>query len=149
MAGAAIVGAPTFHRLDDGSTRISVEVDRKTDVAESRAQGRLVYRIRAAFVAERVNRLPLVTGYFATPVDRAQLTQDGPDVDLVIDLREGTTPAHRVVETPRGIVLQVDFPRVASADKAFEAPKDSSRERARRRSSTQTLGGGNHDDDNH
>ncbi|MFT3768337.1 MAG: hypothetical protein QM820_23045 [Minicystis sp.] len=146
--GAPIVGAPNFFRLDDGLTRISVEVSAKTDVAEGRAQGRLTYRIRAAFVAERVNLLPLLTGWFHTPVDRAQLSQDGQDVILTIDLRDAATPAvHRVVETPRGIVLQVDFPPVAGADKAAE-PQESSRERAKRRTSTQTLSGGNerHDD---
>ena len=137
-AGAPIVAAPTFHRLADGSTRISVEVGAKVDVGASHPQGRLVFRLKNAFVIERVNLLPMITTYFATPVGRAQLVTSGPDIDLVIDLRETTTPAHRVVETPRGIVLQVDFPRVAPPDGRDHA--DSSHARAKRRSTTQSLG---------
>jgi hypothetical protein len=141
--GAPIVNAPTFHRLDDGSTRVSVEVSSRVDITEAHAQGRLIYRIKGAYVANRVNALPLLTGFFATPVDRAQLNPDGPDVDLVIDLRGATTPAFRVVETPRGIVMQIDFPRVAGADKSFaEAQEGGSREHAKRRTQTQTLSGG-------
>lgn len=139
--GAPIVAAPTFHKLDDGSTRIAVEVGTKVDVGTNHPQGRLVFRLKNAFVLEPVNLLPVITTYFATPVDRAQLAQVGPDVDLVIDLREGTTPTHRVVETPRGIVLQVDFPRVARADNnGTELPGDSSGVRAKRRASGQSLG---------
>lgn len=140
-AGAPIAGPVSFFRLDDGSTRVSVEVTRKVDVAEGHAEGRLLFRMRGAFIPLRTNRLPLLTGYFPTPVDRAQLVQDGPDVELVIELREATAPTHRVVETPRGIVLQVDFPRVAAADHAFDAPPDNAgRERAKRRTKTQSLG---------
>lgn len=138
--GAPIVAAPTFHRLDDGSTRISVEVGTKVDVSTNHPQGRLVFRMKNAFVLEPVNLLPVITTYFATPVDRAQLAQVGPDVDLVIDLRESTTPTHRVLETPRGIVLQVDFPRVARADNGADAPGESSSARAKRRASGQSLG---------
>ncbi len=66
---------------------------------------------------QRTNQLPLLTGFFATPVDRVQLAQTGPDVELIIDLREDTQFVQRVVETPRGIVLQVDFPPVVSPDR--------------------------------
>ena len=146
-----IAGGAAFFRLDDGSTRVSVEVSEKVDVAESRAQGRLVYRLKGVFIPERTNQLPLMTGYFATPVDRAQLVQDGADIELVIDLRDTTTPTYRVVETPRGMVLQVDFPKVAAAERSFEAPQEQGRERAKRRQHTQSLGtdhaeGGSGDD---
>jgi hypothetical protein len=138
--GAPIAGGAAFYRLDDGSTRVSVEVSEKVPVAENRAQGRLIYRLKGVFIPERTNTLPLVTGYFATPVDRAQLVQDGADVELVIDLRDATAPTHRVVETSRGMVLQVDFPKVA-AERAFEVPQDNAgRDRAKRRTETQSLG---------
>jgi hypothetical protein len=142
MDGSPIASAPSFIRLDDGATRVELEVSSRVDVAENKARGRVVYRLRGAQVGERTNQLPLLTGFFSTPVDRMQLVQQGPDVDLVIDLREASDPTQRVVETPRGIVLQVDFPRSVSFEKHKEAvPDTTSRERARRRNSTQTLGG--------
>jgi hypothetical protein len=145
--GTPIAGGAAFYRLDDGSTRVSVEVSEKVDVAENRAQGRLIYRLRGVFIPERTNTLPLLTGYFATPVDRAQLVQDGPDVELVIDLRDATAPTHRVVETSRGMVLQVDFPRIAAREHSFDAPPDNGgRERAKRRTTTQSLGTDHHED---
>lgn len=140
LEGLPVANAPTFFRLDDGSTRVSVECEAKVDLSEHHAQGRLVYRLKGARVMQRTNQLPLLTGWFATPVERAQLVQNGPDVDLVIELREATTPAFRAVETPRGIVIQVDFPKtVAAAERAANRP-ESSRERASRRATTQTLG---------
>jgi hypothetical protein len=142
--GLPLASAPSFLRLDDGVTRVELEVSARVDVAENKAQGRIVYRLRGAQVGERTNQLPLPTGFFSTPVDRMQLIQQGPDVDLVIDLREASEPVQRVVETPRGIVLQVDFPKSVGFDRRHDqppAPDTTSRERARRRSSTQTLGG--------
>lgn len=142
--GSPIATAPSFLRLDDGVTRVELEVSSRVDVAENKARGRVVYRLRGAQVGERTNQLPLLTGFFSTPVDRMQLVQQGTDVDLVIDLREASEPTLRVVETPRGIVLQVDFPRSTGFEKRSEQTQGSdptSRERARRRTSAQTLGG--------
>jgi hypothetical protein len=147
LEGLPIANAPAFFRLDDGSTRISVECEAKVDIGEHHAQGRLVYRLKGARVMQRTNQLPLVTSWFATPVERAQLVQNGNDVDLVIELREATTPAFRAVETPRGIVIQVDFPKsVAAAERAANRP-ETSRERASRRATTQTLGTDRRSDD--
>ena len=112
-AGTPIATSPGFSRLEDGKTRIWVEVSRNVDVAENRSPGRVVYRLRGAAVLQRSDQLPLQTGFFSTPVDRVQIVPDGGDVDLVITLREDAVPSYRVVETPRGIVLQVDFPRSA------------------------------------
>ena len=141
--GSPIATAPSFLRLDDGVTRVELEVSSRVDIAENKAQGRIVYRLKGAQVGERTNQLPLLTGFFSTPVDRMQLVQQGPDVDLVIDLREVSEPTQHVVETPRGIVLQVDFPRSTGFEKRHDpqTPDTTSRERARRRTSTQTLGG--------
>jgi hypothetical protein len=113
--GTPIASSPSFSRFEDGTSRIWLEVSRKVDVAENKAQGRLVYRIRGAAVVQRTNQLPLLMGFFSTPVERAQLVSDGSNVDLIIDLREQTEATYRVVETPRGMVLQVDFPRSAGA----------------------------------
>jgi hypothetical protein len=136
--GVPIVSAPTFHRLPNDSTRIALEVDSKVEIVESHPRGRLVYRLKGAFVPERVNRLPLVTGWFSTPVSHAHVEQVGPDVDLVIELREATAPTYKVVETPRGIVLEVDFPRTSTREREPGPPGNESADRARRR---RRLGG--------
>jgi hypothetical protein len=136
-AGAPVASSPTFQRLDDGSSRIWVEVSSKVDVTENKAQGRLVYRLRGAFAPGATSQLPLVTGWFSTPVDRAHVVQQGPDVDLVIELRRPSESTQRVIETPRGMVLQVDFPRVPGDDTPGAAPE---RERSRRGMDSKTLG---------
>ncbi len=118
--GTPIASSPGFARLDDGTSRIWVEVTRKVEVLESKTPGRVVYRLRGTAVLQRTNQLPLLTGFFATPVDRVQLAQQGPDLDLIIELREVTDLTHRVVETPRGMVLQIDFPKSTSASVANE-----------------------------
>jgi hypothetical protein len=71
---------------------------------------------------QRTNELPLITAYFNTPVERVQMVQEGPDVDVVISLRETTEVTSRVIETPRGIVLWVDFPKSASFDRERDDP---------------------------
>lgn len=139
-AGTPIATSPGFSRLEDGKTRIWVEVSRNVDVAEIRSPGRVVYRLRGAAVLQRSDQLPLQTGYFATPVDRVQIVPDGGDVDLVIALREDLVPSYRVIETPRGIVLQVDFPRSVNFAR-IEAPAapEPSRPPAKRSPTTHTL----------
>lgn len=115
---------PGFKMLDAGS-RVMVEVSRKVDVTEMKAQGRIVYRLRGVATPTRTNRLPLLTGYFPTPVSRVQLVDQGDDVDLVIDLRQATEVTHRVLDTRNGMVLQVDFPKIAAAaapQKVEDAP---------------------------
>ena len=143
LNGSPLATAPSFNRLEDGATRIALEVSSRVEVAENKAQGRIVYRLKGAQVGERTNQLPLLTGFFTTPVERMQLVQQGPDVDLVIDLREASEPVQRIVETPRGIVLQIDFPRSVSFEKKGAEPvaDTTSRDRAKRRNATQTIRG--------
>src|SRR4051794_4720048 len=93
-SGAPVATSPGFYRLDGGSTRVVVEVNRKVDISENRAQGRIVYRIRGTEVLQHNSGLPLLTGFISTPVDRVQLVQQGPDLDLVIDLRQASEVAH-------------------------------------------------------
>ncbi|MCC6556810.1 MAG: hypothetical protein IT372_27965 [Polyangiaceae bacterium] len=100
---------PGFRMLPDGSSRVFVQVSPKVDVTESKAEGRLVYRMKGAR-AIQTNQFALVTSFFPTPVGRVQLVDQGADLDLVIDLRIKTDSRHRVLETDSGIVVQVDFP---------------------------------------
>jgi hypothetical protein len=142
--GTPIASFPGFSRLDDGKTRVFVEVSRKVDVAESRTHGRVTYRLRGTTVVQRTNQMALVTGYFTTPVGRVQLVPAGSDLDVVIELREATEPTHTVVETPRGMVLWVDFPRSVAFGRE-ESPSEAGRPRAKR--STQKIGAGTPPDD--
>jgi hypothetical protein len=96
--------------IEDGKSRVFLEVSQKVEITERKAQGRVVYRLAGASMATRNSRLPLLTSFFPTPVGQIVLVTQGGDTDLVIDLREAATPVHRVIESPRGIVLQVDFP---------------------------------------
>ncbi len=109
-----IASSPSFRMLEGGVTRIFIEVSRKVEVSENKAKGRVVYRLKGAHAPTRTNRLPLLTGFFVTPVDRVELVEQGDGIDLVIDLREALEPRYEVIESPRGIVLQVDFPRGAA-----------------------------------
>lgn len=106
---------PAFRLLEDGSTRITVEVSRKVAVTEHKAQGRVVYSLAGVAVPGNNTLLPLPTGFFRTPVDRVELVEQGGGADLVLELREAVEPSHRVLDTPRGIVIQVDLPRPAGS----------------------------------
>jgi hypothetical protein len=106
---------PAFRLLEDGTTRISVEVSRKVTVTEHKAQGRAVYSLAGVAASGNNTLLPLPTGFFRTPVDRVELVEQNGGADLVIELREAVQPTYRVLDTPRGIVIQVDLPRPAGA----------------------------------
>jgi hypothetical protein len=138
--GTPIASFPGFARLDDGKSRIFVEVSNKVEVVEKHGPARLVYRLRGVAVMQRTNELPLITGYFNTPVERVQLVQAGPDVDVVIDLRETTDVKSHVIETPRGMVLWVDFPKSVGFGRDDAAPEAGDRPAAKRTNTTQRLG---------
>ena len=146
--GMPIASFPGFARLDDGKSRIFIEVTDKVDVAEKRDPSRLIYRLRGTTVMQRTNELPLITGFFSTPVDRVQLVQDGPDVNVIIDVREVTEATSRVIETPRGMVLWIDFPKSVTFGRENDGDGQVDRPRARRSANTQSLGsvGGSTDD---
>jgi hypothetical protein len=116
-----IATLPAFRLLDDGSTRITVEVSRKVAVTEHKAQGRVVYSLAGVAVPGNNTRLPLPTGFFRTPVGRVEMVEQGGGSDLVIELREAVAPTYRVLDTPRGIVIQVDFLRPAGSSAAPSA----------------------------
>ena len=115
-ANTPLASYPAFRLLDDGQSRVAVEVSRKVTITEHKAQGRVVYRLDDVALPGHNAHLALPTGFFRTPVDRVGLVEQGNGVDLVIELREAVQPTYRVLDTPRGIVIQVDFPRPAGAD---------------------------------
>ncbi len=106
-----VANYPGFRVLDGGASRVWVEISEKVAITEHKAEGRIVYRMKGVSVPTRTNRLPLETMFFPTPVGRVLLTElDDGDVDLVIELRQPSTPSHKLVETEGGVTLQVDFP---------------------------------------
>jgi len=110
----AVATSPSFRMLDEGKSRVFLEVSQKVEVTEQKARGRVIYKLKGASVPLRNSRLPLPTGYFATPVGQIELVDEGDGAALIIELREAAEPTHRVIETPRGIALQVDFPSVST-----------------------------------
>lgn len=132
LAGRPVATFPGFRMLPTGGSRVFVQIHGgKVDVAESKAAGRLVYRMKGAG-AIQTNRFPLVTAFFATPVTQVQLVDQGNDLDMVIDLRAQTEATYRVIETEQGVVIQVDFPPFVP-DQGAAAQPDGARQRAVRR----------------
>ena len=119
---------PGFRMLDGGGSRVLVSLSKKATVTEHKSEGKLTYRIQGVQVPTSTNRLPLLTGFFATPVTRIELVNREGDADLVIDVKGGASPTFRVIETDKGAELQVDFPKVAGsgdgdAKPAADAPQ--------------------------
>lgn len=123
LLSGPIVTAPSFRMLDDGKSRIFLEVTQKVQVTEHKAQGRVVYQLKGASAPLRNSRLPLLTGFFATPIGRVELVNQADGADLVIDLREAAEPTHQLIETPRGMALQVDFPPSTGRREADTPPR--------------------------
>jgi hypothetical protein len=122
---AAVATFPGFRLLPDGKSRIYVELTKAVSVEERRGTGVLVYVIRDARVPVRNNRNALITTHFPTPVGRARLLSAGPDIELLIDLRQAASATHKVVAGENGGArLEVDFPAgdYAAAPGLFEPP---------------------------
>ncbi|WP_437639689.1 AMIN domain-containing protein [Sorangium sp. So ce854] len=139
LAGRPVATFPGFRMLPTGGSRVFVQIHGgKVDVAESKAAGRLVYRMKGAG-AIQTNRFPLVTAFFATPVTQVQLVDQGNDLDMVIDLRAQTEATYRVIDTEQGVVIQVDFPPFVPDQRAAAQP-EGARQRAVRRTIPQEPG---------
>jgi hypothetical protein len=144
--GVPVASFPGFLRLQNGGTRVFLELNKRTDVSETRTDGRVTFRLKGAVAPDKTNRLPLLTGWIPTPVERVQLVEAGPDTDLVIELREKTEFVQRVVETPRGMVLQVDFPPSVRLTKERELGENGmpvAPERARLKTTSTRIDAGN------
>jgi hypothetical protein len=114
-----IVNFPAFRIQPDGSSRVYVVISEKVIVSERKAEGRLAYRIKGASVPVKTNLLPLETGFFKTPVARVMLVEAGDeDVELVVELRQPSASTYNLVDTDRGMILQVDFPPLAPQNPA-------------------------------
>jgi len=101
---------PGFRMFADGSSRVFLEVYGHVDVQEAKEDGVMKFRFQGVKVPERVNRLPLPTNHFETPVSRVHVEQDGADALLVIALHYDVKGKPRLKRSEGGTVLSVDFP---------------------------------------
>jgi len=101
---------PGFRMFADGSSRVFLEVYGHVDVQESTEDGVMKFRFRGVNVPERVNRLPLPTNHFETPVSRVHVEREGEDAILVIALHYAVEGKPRLKRSEGGTVLSVDFP---------------------------------------
>ncbi|MEM1030426.1 MAG: hypothetical protein AAGN82_08755 [Myxococcota bacterium] len=101
---------PGFRMFADGSSRVFVEVHGRADVQEAEQDGLMKFRFQGVDVPERVNRLPLPTDHFETPVARVHVERQGADAVLVIALHYEVEGKPRLKRSDGGTVLSVDFP---------------------------------------
>jgi hypothetical protein len=102
---------PGFTMNEDGTSRVFVEVSADVPVSESKDKLLLSYRFQGVTVPERVNRLPIPTTHFETPVSSIQVIQVQGAAELRILLRQDAAPRTRLKRSSTGTVLSVDFPR--------------------------------------
>ena len=105
---AAVASYPSFEVLPSGISRVSLVVDRRTDVEERRTDQQLIYKLKGAYAPVRSNLLPLPTDHFRSTVGRVQLVEDGQDLDLVIDLRAAADASYQMDKGDGGQVLRVE-----------------------------------------
>ncbi len=105
------VTLPGFRMFEDGTSRVFMEVSADVPVSESKNHWQLSYRFAGVRVPERVNRLPIPTTHFKSPVSLVQVLQVGDDAELRITLRQDTKPRTRLKRGNGGTVLSVDFPK--------------------------------------
>ncbi len=110
-SGPPVVNYPGFEVLRDGSSVVSLQVRGPVQVAEQRVEGRIVYSLSGVAVPERVNRLPLVTQYFATQVTSVTVEQTTGGANLVLELREPATSTFALKQNEAGTLLTIVVPR--------------------------------------
>lgn len=110
-SGVPTATFPGFTMNEDGTSRVFLEVSADVPVSESKNQLMLSYRFAGVTVPEKVNRLPIPTTHFETPVASIQVLQIDGAAELRITLRQDTEPKTRLTRSPGGTVLSVDFPK--------------------------------------
>jgi hypothetical protein len=114
---------PGFQVFEDGTSRVFIEIaGGSVAVKEMHHEGVFRYRFEGVRVPERVNRLPLPTVHFETPVSLVEIAQIGSDAELIIHMRHRSQPNARLERSASGTVLSVDFPFGASDEPASGGP---------------------------
>ena len=83
---------PGFETLQDGSTRVFVDLSGPVSYETRSSRGTMVYVLKGAHVGRRNNLNPLVTEYFNTPISAARLVPHGSDLWLVLSMRAKVSP---------------------------------------------------------
>jgi hypothetical protein len=111
-APLAIAIVPGFETLDDGSTRLFVDLSAPVSFETKSAKGSITYILRGTQVGRRNNSNPLVTTFFNTPVTKAQLVSHGHDLWFVVALRASVEPTVSVdPKEEGGTTLSIHFPK--------------------------------------
>lgn len=108
----AVVNAPAFRMLRDGSSKVFVQVHGVPTVKQVTTRSGVTFVLSDCRVPVNNNRHALMTHYFNTPVADARLRQFRNDVHFNVDLRANAVPTARLVELVPGkvVVLEVTFP---------------------------------------
>jgi hypothetical protein len=110
---------PGFETLDDGSTRLFVDLSAPTSFETKTGNGSITYVLKDTHVARRNNCNPLVTGFFNTPVTTARLEPHGHDLWFVVEVRAPVQPSVSVDPNPSkdggaaegSVALSIHFPK--------------------------------------
>ncbi len=114
---------PGFMMLPDGTSQVWVQISKKVPVQVSQAKGRVTFTLTGSHVAITNNTNPLVTEYFDTPLRRARLVRDKGGAQLVLELREGVTPQHKLEDGPAGtMLLRITLPKAVHSYSLRESP---------------------------
>jgi hypothetical protein len=101
---------PGFQVFEDGTSRVFIEIaGGSVTVKEMHHEGVFRYRFEGVRVPERVNRLPLPTVHFETPVSLVEIAQIGSDADLIIHMRHRSQPNARLERSHLGHRAQRGF----------------------------------------
>jgi hypothetical protein len=89
---------------------VFVELTDAVVVEASREGQVMVYKLVGARVPLKNNKNPLLLRHFNSSAVSAALVSDKKSVRLVITLRGGVSPTHRMVARARGAALEVELP---------------------------------------
>lgn len=117
VAKQAEITMTGFVPYEDGSAMVFVEMTAPVAVEVSQVERTVTYTLRGAKVVIRNNRNPLITRDFSSPVTSARLVPEKNATKLVIELREKSTPSHRMVSADGGAALEITFPAPKNAEK--------------------------------
>jgi hypothetical protein len=108
--GSADATMSGFERLDDGSSRLFVELTKPVSFETRKTHHGVTYVLKNTHVSRANNRNPLVTVHFKTPVTSARLVAHGRDLWFVIRLRADVEATATMERTTGGLsVLRIAF----------------------------------------
>jgi hypothetical protein len=106
------VNIPGFEQVNDGGSRLFVQLSQSVPVEERKTPGGITYVLKGASPRVWNNTNALVTIHFNTPVSRARLVPQGHDLHFIVELRAGVTPTWKMNEAQdKTAMLAIDFPK--------------------------------------